>query len=79
MIDQDARDAAADAKAIMTSHERLCTERWDQQRQTSARIETALSEIRGSVNKRVGQLPASIISILMGLIGFLAAKAWPTH
>lgn len=77
--DQEARDLARDALNRTASHERLCTERWDQQRQAMERIEAVVSEIRSTVNKRIGAVPATIISVLTALAGFLAAHAFPTH
>lgn len=70
-MDQDARDDATRANMRMDSHERLCTERWTQSREASARIEVSLAEIRGAVNKRIGQVPATIISLLTGTVGLL--------
>lgn len=70
-MDQDARDDATRANMRMDSHEQLCTERWTQSRASSERIELSLGEIRTAVNKRIGQVPATIISLLTCIVGLL--------
>ena len=75
--DQVARDAATEARAMIRSHEAVCTERWKQSSQASSRVENALAEIQAGINKRIGLMPASVISLLIGVIGFLAARAFP--
>jgi hypothetical protein len=79
MIDQEARDRADEAASHIESHEKLCTERWNQSRAAQDRVEGALKSLQDAMNDRIGKLPASVIAILMGICGFLAARAFPTH
>ena len=79
MIDQDARDSAGAAMSKITGHELLCTERWNQQREAMSRVEVALKEVGVKVDKQMGKIPAGVIAALTGLVGFLAARAFPLH
>jgi hypothetical protein len=75
-LDQEARDSAHRALGKLDTHETLCTERWNQQRVSIVEMQKSLD----AMNKRmVGNIPASIIAILMGAVGFLAARAFPLH
>lgn len=78
-MDQEARDEAKHALARMDSHEQLCTERWRQSRESSDRMEKTLGDIRTAVNKRIGQVPATIISLMTGTIGLLAGFLMARH
>jgi hypothetical protein len=78
-VDQEARDMAKDAISHGESHERLCTERWDQQKLSMALVQKTLGEIKDSMNATIGRFPASIIAGLAGLVGWLAARAFPLH
>lgn len=79
VIDQDARDMAVRAANMAENHERLCTERWDQQRLAMERVELALRGIQAAVSSRIGMVPAGAIAGLMALCGFLGARAFPLH
>jgi hypothetical protein len=72
-VDQDARDDAKDALNKITSHEQLCTERWQQSREASARIEKALADMNKALSERIGKVPATIITAMAAVIGFLGA------
>jgi hypothetical protein len=78
-MDQEARDIAHAAASRVESHEELCTERWGQARAASARVEVALAALQKSIEDRIGKGPATIIAALTGVIGFLAARAFPIH
>lgn len=78
-LDQEARDRANDAIARSEAHERLCTERWDTQARAMARIEKTMEAVETAITDKIGRLPAGIIAALFGLVGFLGARAWPTH
>lgn len=79
MIDQEARDLAAQALARETAHEVLCTERWNQQSNAMARVEVAVKDVKDKVDKQIGKVPAGVMMAMTGIIGFLAARAFPTH
>lgn len=70
---------AQQAVAAINGHERLCTERWEQSRASSLRVENLLKRIEGDVNRRIGMIPAGAIAALTALCGFLAARAFPLH
>lgn len=72
MIDQDARDRATTAFSRMESHEKLCTERWAEMRKALEDIREELKECRTSLNKRIGTMPAGIMTVMGSIIGFLA-------
>lgn len=78
-MDQEARDEAKHALARMDSHEQLCTERWRQSRESTERVEKTLNDIRTAVNKRIGQVPATIISLMSGLIGLMGGLLMAHH
>lgn len=78
-MDQEARDIAHAAAARVESHEELCTERWSQARAASLRVEVALSAMQKSMEDRIGKVPATIIAGMAGIIGYLAARAFPIH
>lgn len=78
-MDQEARDIAHAAAARVESHEELCTERWGQARAASGRVEVALEGLKKNMEDRIGKVPATIIAALTGIIGFLAARAFPIH
>ncbi|MEI9995078.1 MAG: hypothetical protein WDM91_10820 [Rhizomicrobium sp.] len=90
MIDQEARDLAKQAMARGEAHEDVCTERWTQSRDGQARVEGAVAALQNAMderikalekamNDRIGKMPASVIAALTGLVGFLAARAFPVH
>ena len=76
-VDQVARDMANRALNHTDSHEVLCTERWAQQKLSMALVQKTLGEIQDSMNATIGRLPATIIAGLTGVVGFLAARAFP--
>lgn len=78
-LDSDARDLARDALAKISSHERLCTERWQQQVISLNRLESTIDEIKATAQNQVAKIPAGIIAALVGVIGFLSARAFPIH
>lgn len=78
-MDQEARDIAHAAAAKVESHEELCTERWGQARAASMRVEVALASLQKNMEDRVGKGPATIIAAMAGIIGWLAARAFPLH
>lgn len=78
-MDQDARDLARDATARIKSHEELCTERWNQSRESGARVEIALAVLQKAMDEKIGKMPATLIAGLTGLVGWLAARAFPFH
>lgn len=78
-MDQEARDLAKEAKSKIQSHEQLCTERWDQSRLAMERLEVCVEKVQKAMDERIGKIPASIIAALTGLVGFLAARAFPLH
>ncbi len=43
------------------------------------RLETAVGELKKSVDDKIGRLPAGIIAALMGIVGFLGRGAFPMH
>jgi hypothetical protein len=70
-MDQEARDDAQRANSRQDSHERLCEERDKNTAAAIVRIEKAIGDITAAVNKRIGQVPATIISLLTGVVGLL--------
>lgn len=78
-MDQEARDLGQAAIARVESHEELCTERWGQARAASVRVETALALLQKNMEDRVGKGPAAIIAGMAGVIGYLAARAFPIN
>ena len=78
-MDQDARDMAHDAVARIKSHEELCTERWNQARAATGRVEVALAVLQKAMDDRIGKMPAALIAGLTGMVGWLAARAFPLH
>ncbi len=76
MPDHDAREAVQKVGGRLDTHETLCTERWNQQRLALAGVQKALEDINRST---LGRLPASIIAVLTGLVGWLSARAFPMH
>lgn len=78
-MDEGARDVAYDAKFKIESHERVCTERWEQARLAGNRVEAAMGKLQDAMDERIGKVPAGIIAGLTGLVGFLAARAFPLH
>lgn len=78
-MDQEARDIAHAAAAKIESHEELCTERWGQARAASVRVEVALAAMQKAMEDRIGKAPATIIAAMAGVIGYLAARAFPIH
>lgn len=77
--DQTARDDANEALGRIDSHEKLCTERWQSQREAMVRVEKTMGEIKTCVDDKIGKLPAGIIAALTGVCGYLAARAFPIH
>ncbi len=74
-MDQDARDLGHKAVARIDAHEILCTERWLQQRVAVAALQGSFDIMSSNM---LGRIPAGIIAILTGLVGWLAARAFPT-
>lgn len=79
MIDQDARDDAAAANSKIDGHEKLCAERWNNQRDSMARVEKGMAEVRDILNKRISQTSATLITIMTGIICVLATLALTHH
>lgn len=77
-MDQIARDLAQAAKTKAETHEVLCTERWEQQRTAMVLVQHTIDSIKKSLDTSIGKLPAGIIGVLMGLVGWFAARAFPT-
>lgn len=75
-LDQDARDLAQKAIGRIDTHEVLCTERWIQQR---AAVITVQNTLDAMTKNMLGRVPAGIIACLTGLVGWLAARAFPIH
>jgi hypothetical protein len=78
-LDQDARDTARDALSKISSHETLCTERWLQSRAALDNVSHEVRNLKKSLDRHIAPLPASIIAVLMGLCGWLSARAFPLH
>ena len=79
MLDQDARDAAAKVGAHLDSHETLCTERWLQQRAAVLELKACVDAITKKLDNSMGRVPVGVIAGLTGLVGWLAARAFPVH
>lgn len=79
IIDQKARDIGTGAQDDIVRHETLCEERWKNQLLSMGRMETSMAAIQVAMNDRIGRTPAVIIATLTGLVGFLAARAFPLH
>lgn len=75
-LDQDARDLAHKAMGKIETHETLCTERWNQSRVALGVLQSTLDTM---ARNTLGRVPASIIAALTGLVGWLAARAFPIH
>lgn len=78
-LDQEARDMAHDAIARSKAHEEVCTERWLHQAESMGRVEKIIGEIKLAVDDKVGKLSAGLIAGLTGIVGYLAARAFPIH
>lgn len=65
-VDQEARDMARDAMAVINGHEKICAERWESARKAMADIKSILAY--GT---------AGLISAMAALIGWLATH--PPH
>ena len=78
-VDQSARDTANEAIAKSVAHESLCNERWRTQGETMARVETTMQDIKKAIDVQIAKVPAAIIAALMGLLGWMAARAFPLH
>jgi len=78
-MDQDARDCARDALAKISSHEALCTERWNQKRLALESLQAAVDDLSKSMDTHIQRVPAGVIATLTGLCGWLAARAFPIH
>lgn len=73
-MDQEARDLGTKAISQISTHEILCTERWEQSRAALARVEAQLTKLSDAMNNRVAWIPASIIMLLMGAVGWLVHR-----
>ena len=76
ILDQTARDLAQRAFSRIDTHEVLCTERWNQSRIAIATLQASLDSMSKNM---LGRIPAGIIACLTGLVGWLAARAFPLH
>ena len=76
ILDQDARDLAGKAMSKIETHEVLCTERWNQQRIALGMMQKTLDVMSRNT---LGRMPAGIIAALTGIVGWLAARAFPIH
>jgi len=76
MPDQDARDLAHKALGRMDAHDVLCTERWNQQRKAMEMLQRSLDQMSRNM---LGRIPAGIIAVLSGLVGWLSQRAFPIH
>ena len=79
VLDQEARDAAAKVGAHLDAHEVLCTERWYQQRMAVAEVKSSVDAITKKLDNSMGRVPVGLIAGLTGLVGWLAARAFPLH
>ncbi len=77
--DQLARDLAQAAKTKAETHEILCTERWEQQRTAMVLVQHTIDGIKKNLDTSIGKIPAGIITGLTGVVGWLIARAFPTH
>jgi len=75
-LDQDARDLAQKAFSRIDTHEVLCTERWNQLRVAMGMVQKSVDTMSRNT---LGRIPAGIIAGLTGLVGWLAARAFPLH
>ena len=78
-MDQEARDLATEAKNQIKAHEDVCALAWANNNKTLERMEQAIAKLQDAMDDRIGKIPASIIAALTGLVGFLAARAFPIH
>jgi len=78
-MDQDARDDAAAAMRKITSHEEVCEMVRNQNTAMFTRIEATLALLQKAMDDRIGKIPASIIAVMAGIIGYLADRAFPFH
>jgi hypothetical protein len=78
-VDQEARDIGKDASSRIKSHEVLCAERWNQARDAMQDLSKTIDELRKQINSYVPPLPGAAIAGLMGMCGWLAARAFPMH
>lgn len=80
-LDQEARDCAKDAMSKLNTHEVLCTERWGQQRAALETLTVSVARLQNSFdgvsNKFLSPVAVGLIAGLMGLCGWLAARAFP--
>jgi hypothetical protein len=75
-LDQEARDIGHKAIGRIDTHEVLCTERWNQQRIAVAVMQKTLDTM---AKNTLGRVPAGLIAGLTGMVGWLAARAFPIH
>lgn len=76
-LDQEARDCARDALSKISAHETLCTERWTQQRAALVVLGHSIEGLQKSLDRYIAPLPAGAIAVLMGICGWLTARAFP--
>lgn len=78
-MDQDARDLANKALAKIEAHEGVNEQRYNQTKDSLARVEVLIESMKRTFDNMVGRVPAGIIAGLTGLVGWLAARAFPLH
>ena len=75
VIDQPARDAATRAMAKIESHEDKCEIRWSQSMSTMSEVKDAINSFRSIF---LGVSGGAFV-MLLGVVGFLAARAVVFH
>lgn len=78
-MDQEARDEATKANADLQAHKDVCAILAKQNADSLSRLELAIGTLQRKMDDRIGKIPASIITVMGAIIGFLAARAWPAH
>jgi hypothetical protein len=63
----------------MDSHEVLCTERWNQLRNTLTDLQKSVDGTKKKMDNSLGRLPVGVIATLSGVCGWLADRAFPFH
>ena len=74
-VDYVARSNAERAATRMDAHEVLCTERWNTAKDVWQRVEKSVN----GLYSRIWAVAFVVFSSMLGLIGFLAARAFPPH
>lgn len=72
-VDQEARDMAARALQLLSSHETLCTERWNQSRKALDDVKKTLSALW----KQQWIAAGGVVSVLLAIVYILLARVLP--